>query len=148
MALVPFTARTEGDITLSAGVAKTIVQIVAPANQRIDTRAASVTFKGTSPTETPILVELVHQNTAGTSVAGTPRRDSAGSETLQTTSRITITAEPALDYVMREWLFHPQGGFLEKFSVGEIQLEGGARLGLRVTSPQAATCRGFISGEE
>lgn len=148
MALVPFTARTEADIALTAATAKTIVQIKAAANQRVDVRSVSVTFKGTSPTETPILVELVHSSSSGTATGGTPRRDSAGTETLQVTSQTNFTVEPATDYVMREWLFHPQGGFMEKFSVGEIQVEGGARVGLRVTSPQTATCRGYISGEE
>jgi hypothetical protein len=98
--------------------------------------------------ETPILVELCHQSTAGTSSAGTPKRDAAGSETLQSTSRITFTVEPTTDHVLREYLIHPQGGFERVFDRGELQIEGGARLGLRITSPQTATCRGHISAEE
>lgn len=148
MALVPWTARTEGDVALVAATAKTVLQIVAPTNICEALLSYCITFKGVSPTETPILVELVHQSTAGTSSAGTPRKDSARPETLQVTSRITFTVEPITDFVMREYLFHPQGGFERAIDWGQVACEGGARIGLRVTSPQTATCRAFISGEE
>lgn len=148
MALVPFTARTEGDVALVAGVAKTVVQIVAPTNQRLDVRGFLTTFKGISPTETPILIELMRQADAGTSSAGAPKRDAPGSETLQSTSRKAFTVEPGAGDVLREFFIHPQGGHERVFDVGEIQVEGGGRLGLRITSPQTATCRASISATE
>lgn len=148
MARVKFTARTEEAVTLVATTAKTILQLVAPANQRGDLRRMGVTFNGVNPTGTPVLVELMRQTTAGTSSAGTPKRDNPGAESIQFTSRITFTAEPTAGDVLREFLIHPQGGHIEVFDYGEIEIAGGERIGIRCTAPEGVNVRGFLSAEE
>jgi hypothetical protein len=153
MANLNFAVTTEGEIAMaSAGTAKTILQLVAPANQKVDLRSVSVGFDGVNPSAEPNTVELVRQTTAGTMTAATPVKDSAAAETIQTTAQKNATAEPTLGDVLRRWEHHPQAGsFVEKFDKREIEMAGGTRLGLRVTCPVAGTptnVTASMSGEE
>lgn len=150
MAGLRVVATTEGEIALVAATAKTILQMVAPTNQRLLLKGFSVSFDGISSTEAPVQVELLKQTTAGTSVAGTPVKDGdPGSETIQTTSRITITVEPTASDVLRRYEVHPQGGGIERaFDLDSIPIPGGTRLGLRCTAPSAVNCTGFMVVEE
>ena len=144
-------ATTEGEIALAAGTAKTILQLVAPTNQRLRLTGFGVFFDGVSSTAEPVQVELLTQTSAGTSSAGTPVKDGdPGSETLQGTSRITITAEPTAGNVLRRYEIHPQGGGLERvLSYDEqINIPGGTRLGIRCTAPATVNATGHMTYEE
>lgn len=149
MARVRAVATTEGEIALAAATAKTVVQIVAAANHCVAVKGVGVSFDGTSASAQPVEVELLRQSTAGTSSAGTPVEETITGTTLQTTSRITITAEPTPGTVLRRWDIHPQAGVMEKFTIeDEILLAGGGRLGLRCTAPAIVNVTGYISFEE
>lgn len=131
--------------------AKTIVQVVAPANQRLVVREAEIAFKGTVNSNAPILVEILRQTTAGTSSALTPvKRNSADDETLQVTARETFTAEPTASDVLFRSYVHPQGGALDKMFPDKfpIPVPGGGRLGLRVTADNDVNCVASFGGEE
>jgi len=149
MANLNFSVTTEAELALAAATPKTIIQLVAPANQRGDLRSCSVGFDGTNPSAEPVQVELVRQTTAGTMTAATPVKDSAGSETIQFTAQKNATVEPTTTDVLRRWEHHPQAGSFERvFDKREIEIPGGTRLGLRVTSPAIVNAAGHMSAEE
>lgn len=125
------------EVALAAATAKTVLQLVAAANHRVQVLEWSVAFDGTSTTAEPVLVELLRQTTAGTMSALTPvKMDDSLSETLQTTAQHTATAEPTAGDVLRRIEVHPQQGFVQEFGLGnEIIVGGGDRVGIRCTAP-------------
>lgn len=117
---------------------KTLVQLAAPANQKVAVKEISISFDGTSNTATPIYVEVVRQTSAGTFTNTTTLRktDPDNQEAIQTTCKDTAAVEPtdAGDVPMAE-LVHPQTGFLWQAPYGgELLVPGGGRLGIRVTA--------------
>lgn len=140
------------EVALSAGVAKTVLQIAAPANQQVALTGWGIFFDGISPTAEPVQVEVMIQTTAGTMTSLTPRMTNRGcSGTLQTTAQHTATAEPTAGDVMDPKEVHPQAGYekqIAPYSPQEIVLAGGNRLGIKVTSPTALNCRAFFTFEE
>jgi len=131
---------------------KTLVQLLAAANQRVKVKEISISFDGTSNTATPIYVEVVRQTSAGTITNTTTLRkvDPDFTETLQTTCKDTATAEPtdSGDVPMAE-LVHPQTGFLWQAPfAGELKIPGGGRLGVRVTAAANVNASVRVVGEE
>jgi hypothetical protein len=136
MANLKIAITTEGEIAIVAATPKTLLQAVAPANQRGDLRSWSVGFDGISPTAEAVTIELLRQTTAGTMSAATPVKDGAGAETIQFTAQKNATVEPTASDVLARYEHHPQAGsFVEKFDKGECEIPGGTRLGIRVTVP-------------
>jgi hypothetical protein len=151
MANLQFTLTAEGEIVLSANIPKTIMMLVAPANQRVQCDGFSVSFDGVSATAEPVHVELVRFTTGGTMTAATPVRKGAGTETIQTTGFKNATAEPTAGDVLRRYNIHPQTGAEYKYDPKEIEMPGGTRLGLRCTVPVGGSTinvTGFIDGQE
>src|SRR5262245_36182866 len=92
---------------------KTMLQLLAAANQAVKVGELSMSFNGTSNTNAPIYVEAVKQTSAGTMSASTLQKDDAGrAETIQTTGTNTATIEPtdAGAVLVTEYV-HPQTGF-------------------------------------
>jgi hypothetical protein len=149
MARVRAVATTEGEIALSAATAKTVLQLVAAANHLVAVKGFSISFDGTSSSAEPVQVDILRQTTAGTSSAGTPVEETVTGVTLQTTSRITITAEPTAGAVLRRYEVHPQAGLLEKFTFeDEIIIGAAGRLGIRCTAPATVNCLAHMAFEE
>lgn len=148
MAGVLFEAVT-GEISTGTSV-KTLVQVVAAANQRVKVREISIGFKGTSNTNAPIKVDVLRQSTAGTMSALTPvKRNADDGETLQTTAQHTATAEPTAGDVLKTLEIHPQTGWDWQAPFGgEFIINGGDRLGVRVTAANDVSATVSISGEE
>lgn len=121
--------------------AKTILQLIAATNVRVALKRLSISFRGTSNTDTPVLVELLRQTTAGTMTAATPvSRQGIGTETIQTTAAHTASAEPTAGNVLYRLSVHPQTGAVIDFvGENEILIPGGGRLGVRVTAAQSQT---------
>lgn len=136
--------------TATGTSALTLLQIVAAAQQRVKIKEISISFKGTSNTAAPILVQIQKQTSAGTASAGTVSKFvSSDSETLQTTAQITFTAEPTSTTVFIEEEVHPQTGYTWQAPFGgELIIPGGSRLGITVTAGAtvSAICR--VIGEE
>jgi hypothetical protein len=142
MAGIPAAATTPADVALVAATAKTILQIVAPTNQRLELLRWGVFFDGVTPTNTPVLVELLRQTTAGTSTATTPVAHGAGTETLQSTAGYNFSAEPTAGAILDIAKVHPQSGYEVLLPLNQqIEVLGGGRLGIRVTAAQVVNCR-------
>lgn len=150
MARLRASVTTEGEIALTAATAKTILQLAAPANQILALRGFSVSFDGVLGTAEPVKVDLVTQTDAGTMSAATEFKDGpATAETIQGVALKTATVEPTTTTVLRSYNIHPQTGFERSYAFDEeIQIAGGARLGLRCTAPAAVNVLGVLSWEE
>jgi len=152
MAAIEFIATPGAEVALSAAVAKTVLQILAPTNQRVRILAFGIFFDGSVPNAEPVVVKLVRQTTAGSGMATVTMVKTgpvAGSETLQTQGFHTATSEPTTTDILDIFEIHPQAGVEKLFPLGrEIVIAGGTRLGLVVTSPSALNCIPKIFGEE
>jgi hypothetical protein len=137
------------EVALAAATVKTVLQVVAPANQRLKIKEWGVSFDGVSVTGEPVQVELLRQTTAGTMTALTPVKLVAGSETVQATAQHTATAEPTAGDILDSQEVHPQGGYGKIFPFNqEIEVPGGGRLGIRCTAPAIVNVRAKIVFEE
>lgn len=149
MARLPIVITTEGEIALVAATAKTILQAVAPTNQRGALKSFSVAFDGTSAAAEPVQVDLLRQTTAGTMTAATPVKEGVGSETIQFTAQKNASVEPGSGDVLRRYEVHPQAGREIRFGIDdEILIPGGTRLGIRCTAPANVNVAGHMSIEE
>lgn len=137
------------EVALVAATAKTIMQIIAPAQQRLKIKGWGVFFDGISGTDSPVQVRLLRQTTAGTVSSLTPVKQVAGNETVQTTAGHTATVEPTAGDVLDIAEVHPQSGY-EKLIPFDMPLEvpGGGRIGIECTAPDVVNVRAKIIFEE
>lgn len=137
------------EIALTAATAKTVLQLVAPANQRLKIKGWGVFFDGTSASAEPVQARVLRQTTAGTMTSLTPVKTCAGSETVQATAQHTATAEPTAGDVLDVVEVHPQSGF-EKQITPDMKMEvpGGGRVGIECTAPAGVNVRAKIFFEE
>jgi len=138
------------EVALSAAAQKTVLQVVAPANQRLKVLSWGVFFDGTSVTEAPVEIVLQRQSTAGTMSALTPvKNDDSLAETIQTTAQHTATAEPTSGDVIDVVEVHPQQGYEKLYPLGQEPIIGGGdRLAIRCTAPTGVNVRAKIVFEE
>jgi hypothetical protein len=137
-----------GEIT-SGTSAKTLVQIVAPANQRLKILEWGVFCKGVTPTDVPLKVRLLRQTTTGTMSALTLFKRGTPAETIQSTAQQGASAEPTAGDVLAVREVHPQLGYQEKFAFGqEIIVPGGGRVGIEVTAAVSISVVSEIVFEE
>lgn len=140
---------TTAEIALTAATAKTVIQIVAPTNQRLIVKSFGVFFDGVSTTAEPVQVRVLRQTTAGTMSSLTPAMISAGSETLQATAQHTATAEPTAGNVLDVYEVHPQAGLEKMIPLDQKwEVPGGTRLGIECTAPSGVNVRAKIIYEE
>jgi hypothetical protein len=138
---------------ITSGVAKkTVLQLVAAANHRVKVKEISVSFKGTSGSATPVLVQVLRQSDAGTGGDALTAKefDESIDETIQTTALKDIDgSEPTgTDEIMGEEI-HPQGGWTWQAPFGgEIPVGGGNRLGIAVTAAESQTVKARMVFEE
>lgn len=136
---------------VSTGTAlKTIIQLLAAANQRVRLLEIAIAFHGVTNTNEPILVQLARQSTAGTMTGLTlVTLDDDLTETLQTTAQHTATVEPTIGVILASWAVHPQTGLIYQVPKGdEIMIKGAGRLGLIVTAPNSVNCDAYLKIEE
>ncbi len=152
MARTRFSIATEGEIALTAATAKTVLQLVSPANIGVAVRGLAISFDGTSGSAEPGSVELFIQTSAGTMSAVTPRHDDTRvGLTIQSTAQKTATAEPTTTTMLRDWHVHPQTGVEFRWWLDEEILVAGTsatRLGVVVTMPAVVNCRARLFCEE
>ena len=112
---------------IAAGVAETILQLIAAANHLVVLVSYALNGKGISNTETPGEWDLIRQSTAGTSVAGVVTKDlDSIAETLLTTSLITFTVEPTSGDILRSHTLHPQTNRESKEQYSREKVIGGS----------------------
>lgn len=137
------------EVALAAAGIKTVLQIVAPANHRVKIRGWGVFFDGVSVTGEPVQVQLRLQTTAGTMTALTPVKTKPAAETLLVTALSNATAEPTASDVLDIAEVHPQSSYEVQYGIGgEIELQGGGRIGIECTAPAAVNVRAKIHFEE
>jgi hypothetical protein len=125
---------SSGEVALANG--KTMLQIVAAANDRLRVQGWGAAIKGTSATDPPVLWQVVRQTTAGTMSAGTvSKKNDADPETVQTTALVNATVEPTTGAIVESFEIHPQTGYRVFYPMGqEIMIPNGERLGWKATS--------------
>lgn len=149
MARQGFSHTPTAEITLVAATAKTVLQLVAPANVILAVNGAWVSFDGTSNTAEPALIEILRQTTAGTMTARNPLKTKDTSTALQATGQVNATAEPTAGDVLKTFHVHPQAGVIIPLDFDkEIEIAGGGRLGMRITAPANVNCLAGFEGEE
>lgn len=138
------------EVALAAATAKTVLQIVAPANHRLRILRWSVSFDGVSTTGEPVQVELIRQTTAGTMSALTPvPLDDSLAETLLATAQHTATVEPTSTSILDSIEVHPQDRHEAVYVWGQEPIVGGAdRVAIRCTAPAIVNVRAKIVWEE
>lgn len=137
------------EVALTAAVARTVLQIAAPANQRVRVERIGVFFDGTSATAEPVQVEVVRQTTAGTMSALAPKATQPASESIQTQAQHSATIEPTAADVVDAVEVHPQTGYEVVYPFGqEIIVPGGGRLGIVCTATAAVNVRAKLGFEE
>lgn len=135
-----------------SNVAKSMLQITAPTNQRVKVREWSVSYIGISNTAQPILTQIMTGATsAGTSSSLTPAKwNLSDQETIQTTAANTFTVEPTGTLVaIQSEEVHPQTGYTWQAPFGgEIMVQGGTRLTMRVTAAAGTSLSARFLAEE
>lgn len=135
MARVFFSISNIDGNALTASTAKTFLQLIAPAAQRVAVRRVVVSFQGITVADPPVLVELLLQTDGGSgSTAVTAfKTEQSISTTVVSTAIRTPSSEPAgtTTFYHREFV-HEQTGCVLSFP-GEIIVKEGERLGVRFT---------------
>jgi hypothetical protein len=134
--------------------AKTVLNVIAGANQPIAIVEWGISFDGVTSSAVPATVELCQstQAGAGTSAASVPAivQESGRSITAQPTSGHNYTAEPTTLTVLEQF-FVPQfmGMFVKQYPLGfepDSDLSGGTvkALALRVNTSATVNCLAYI----
>lgn len=152
MAGVKGVLTTEGPIATTTSP-KTILQLAAADNHRLQMGTFSCSFAGTTPNDGRILVELLFQTSAGTMSAATvQKRNPSDTETLQAVGQKNATGEPTSGGIIRQYYIDPEWGYTEiNRDISDIQIPGGSpvsRLGLRVTAGTSINMVAFMDYEE
>ncbi|GGK61136.1 hypothetical protein Sme01_02780 [Sphaerisporangium melleum] len=151
--MATYTVETNGNISLSAATAKTILAAI-NGSRVIKATELSVSFDGASPTAVPVTVELCSstQATAGTTTSHTPAQVSGATRSLTAaTAARNYTVEPTVLTVLKRWLVHPQGGLLAiQFPLGREPQKtvSGHALSVRVTAPATVNVQGYLEFTE
>ena len=137
-------------VSLSAAAAQTLIQLLAPTNQRVKLCEIGISFNGTVNTAVPVLVQLMLQTTAGTRTTGSPiTEDGDDAETIQTVTGITFTVEPTYSSILRQWYVHPQTGAVLPLPIQRpITVKGAQRIALVANAPAAVSGSAYIEFEE
>lgn len=150
MAGLRVTAENTAAVALAAATAKTVLQINAPAQQRLLIRRVGIFFDGASTTAVPVLCRLMIATTAGTASALTLNKLVASdTETIQSTASENATVEPTKTTVLDQWLIHPQMGIDLTYAFGQEKVvNGGSRVALEITAPAVVNVRAKIDFDE
>lgn len=136
------------EITLSAGVAKTIAMIVAPTNQRLIAKRWGVFFDAATMGES-VICYLRRLTTAGTMSSLTPTKIGVYSETIQSTAFHTATVEPTYGDIVDVIQIQPvSGADIWIPLTEEVPVPGGGRLGIVCVAPAGVNVIGKIGYEE
>ena len=142
-----------GNVALVAATAKSILQVKAPANQRLVIRTIRITgLQPAGGTDTPVTIRMT-QNSAnfGTFSAATAgKQDTSNAEALQGTYGKNATVEPTspTDSGL-QWDVQPQGGLVEFLPLDQwIPVPGGRSVQFEATSPGTPTLLMTLAVEE
>jgi hypothetical protein len=142
-----------GEVSLAAATAKTVLQIKAPANQRVLIKALRILGKqDAGGTDKPLKVRATRSTANfGTGSAATPgKRNPSNGETVQTAAAGNFTVEPTTPSDSGQWWeVQPQSGLEEFFGPGdEIEIPGGQSWQLEMTSNATPVVLATVDFEE
>lgn len=143
-----------GEVTMASGVAKTILQIKAPANQRVLVRSIRLFGKqAAGGTDTPGKIRLTRNNSGfgtATGAATLGKNNPLDTESLQTSAYYNFTVEPTTPTDTGLWWeLQPQGGIIEFYPPPLlIPVPGGYALNVEATITGTPILMATISGEE
>jgi hypothetical protein len=147
-----YTVESNGDISLSAATAKTVLNYICGSNKTGRVIELSAGFDGVSGTAEPVTVELCSstQAGAGTSTSHTMAQSGGPTRTADGTAARNYTAEPTVLTVLKRWLVHPQTSMCLQFPLGREpeQITTADGLALRCTAPAAVNFQGYLEIEE
>lgn len=132
------------DVALSAGVARTVLQLATGTQRKTWTELLDLNFESNTASDLPVLIQLCRQSSAGTgSSAVTPNPLDEGYPNALSTAIQAPTAEPTTGVVVWQTQLTPVGGTLIlPFAEGkEPSMVVSSRFGLVVTAPQGQNCR-------
>lgn len=137
------------EVSLSAAVSKTVLQVTAAANHRIRIKSWAVSFAGISATARPVQVRLVRQTSAGTMLGLSLTPMSPTVETIQSSAQYQATVEPTTGVDVDAIEVHPQSGYEFVYTPGdEVYVAGGERIGIICLAAAAVEVRAKIRFEE
>jgi hypothetical protein len=140
-----------GSVALVAATAKTVLQLVAPTNQRVAITFVGIYLDGATSTAVPVQVRILRQTTAGTSTNAPPVDvEKELTETIQTTAGANFSAEPTAGDVLANFTVPAYQGMYESVPPPDQQLviQGGGRLGFECTAPAGVNVRITVQFEE
>lgn len=129
-----------GEVALAAATAKTVLQIKAPANQRVVVKGLRIFGKQAAGGSDPVVKVRMTRSTAnfGTGTSATPgKNDPSDSETIQSTAASNFTVEPTSPTDSGLWWeFQPQLGIEEFLPLDMvIKIPGGQSVNFEMTTP-------------
>ena len=133
---------------------KTILELSAAANVRVRIAGWGVSFKGTSATDAPFLVQVFRASNTTNMVAATlganlVKKDSSNAETLNTLAFLNNGGEPGFTSILESFEVHPQTGIRMFYPMGdEIIVPGGGFIAWRVTTTLVYNCTVEVDCEE
>lgn len=145
-------------VALAAGVAKSIMAVIAGANDSPTITEIGISFDGVTASAVPVLIELCQstQATAGTTTAFTPLQIRGWpTQVANCTAAVAYTAEPTVLTIIKQWLLTPNGGLIVLQNPLGREPQGvvaagiiGKGLIIRCTAPAAVNARGYLEYEE
>lgn len=141
-----------GIVSLSAATAKTVLQLVSPSTTRARIVSFSVSFNSVTSSDTPAVVDLLRQTTAGTggTAATMAPLDPDAPAALCSGLYDIASAEPTGGNVLWSGYVTPVGGlFVYNFAEGEEPvLDVSGRVGIRINSPSAVSAIATLTYSE
>lgn len=132
------------DVSLSAATAKTVYGLKAPTGAIIELHEIHVDFESVTAADGPALIEIVRGAADGTGTPETPVNLKGGhTATASFTAASNYTVEPISLTVVREYQYPVQGSVdIPLAGLGSVVESAVAGfLGVRITTPQAQSCR-------
>lgn len=150
MARNNFSLTTSAEVALTAAAEKTVLQLIADTNVIVAVQEVLISFDGINNTAAPVNILIERQTSAGTATSRTPLKTKDTSTSLSSTGSENASAEPTSGDILVTFHIHPQSGVIYSVPLpdGELEIPGGARLGLAITSPTTINCLATIKGEE
>lgn len=105
-----YTAEVGATVALSAGVAKTVLSVIAPAQFGVDLVGYRLGFDGVTAANTPVVIEVVTFTTDGTGTGGTVNQAYGRSITAGFTTKYNYTVEPTVPTSIDTFRLTPNGG--------------------------------------
>lgn len=152
MARNRFTIGTGGEVAVATSTAgKTILLVTAPANQMLSVLGFGVSFDGTASTAAAIQAAVMISTASTTSTGATTvvgRRSRVGGPAIQSSGLAVLNTEPSSGIILREYEIHPQSGYERAFEPGEIEVDGGSRVQIRLIADGPVNARAWFDIEE